>query len=203
MVCLWAQEILGYYFTIVHIINKMMVYVDDLTWRFWHLISHHISISELLRSCERAKHPCAYATTKFSNLSNAKITETDNPFSKPPPLLTSYALQLFYQNRTTNSATSYSLDPSSSPSTTTLPIYIRPYPNLCKILPLHDAVIPNTAMTALQIHQSLEIQCLCINDVVCFYTNWGRLHGNGPVSWSLQNLFTSPTPSSIFNILHP
>ena len=31
----------------------------------------------------------------------------------------------------------------------------------------------------------------------------GRFHENGPISWSLQNLFTYPTLSSLFNILHP
>ena len=58
-------------------------------------------------------------------------------------------------------------------------------------------------MAALKIHQSLKIICLCINDVIGSYTNWGILHGNGPISWSLQNLFTYPNISSLFNILHP
>ena len=58
-------------------------------------------------------------------------------------------------------------------------------------------------MAALQIRQSLEILYLCINDVVGSYTKWGCLHGNGPISWSFQNLFTHPTLSSLFNILHP
>ena len=58
-------------------------------------------------------------------------------------------------------------------------------------------------MVALQIPQLFEIRCLCINDVVCSYSNWGRLHGNRPISWSLQTLFTYPTLSSLFNILHP
>ena len=34
MVCRWAQEILGYHFTIVHLSNNIMVDVDALTWRF-------------------------------------------------------------------------------------------------------------------------------------------------------------------------
>ena len=63
MVCQWAQELLGYHFTIVHRINKMMVNVDDLTWRFGHLISHHISIAPLLNYRDRAKRPRAYTAT--------------------------------------------------------------------------------------------------------------------------------------------
>ena len=35
------------------------------------------------------------------------------------------------------------------------------------------------------------------------YTNWGRLHASRPISWSLKNLFTSPTLRSLFHILYP
>ena len=80
---------------------------------------------------------------------------------------------------------------------------MRPSPNLCAISPLHDSVTPNTAVAALHIPQSLEIWCLWINDIVGYQTKWWGLHGNGPILWSLQTLFTSPALSSIFNILHP
>ena len=84
-----------------------------------------------------------------------------------------------------------------------LPIQRRPSPTLCAILPLHDYVTLNTVVAALHIPQYLKIICLCINDVVGSYTNWWRLHGNGPISWSLKNLFTSPTLISLLNILYP
>ena len=58
-------------------------------------------------------------------------------------------------------------------------------------------------METLLIPQSLEIQYLCINDAVGYYTNWGRLNGNGRILWSLQDSFTSPTLISLFNIINP
>ena len=131
------------------------------------------------------------------------MTETDKPSINPPLLLTSYILHQFSQHSTTHSATASSLDPSSSHSITTLYIDNFPSLNLCAISPLHDSFIPDTVMAALQISQSLEIRCPCINGVVGSHTNCGRLHRNGPISWSLQNLFTYPTLSSLFNILHP
>ena len=42
-----------------------------------------------------------------------------------------------------------------------------------------------------------------MNGIIGYYTNWGRLHGIGPISLSIQNLFTSPTLNSFLNILHP
>ena len=187
MVCRWVQEILRYHLTIVHISNTMMVYVDALTWRFVHLISYNITIASLLRYQDRSKRPCAYADTKLSNHGNAKITETDNPPSNPPPFLTSDILHRFSKDSTTHSATASSLETSSSPSIKILPIHINPSSNLCTISPLYNSITPDTTMAALQIHWSLKILCLCINAIVGSYTNWGRLHGNRPISWSLQN----------------
>ena len=157
MVCHWAQELLGYHFTIVHRSKNMMIYVDAITQSFGHLISHHVAIAALLVSHDRSKSPCAYTNTEFSNLGNIKVTETDNPSSDPPPFLTSDVLHRFSQDITTNSATAYSLDPSSSPSIKTLPIQVRPSPNLCAFSTLHYSVTPNTAMATLQTHQLLKI----------------------------------------------
>ena len=203
MVCCCSQEILGYHFTIVHRSKNIMVDVDSLTRSFGHLVSHHIVIAALLSYRDRSMCPCAYEVTKFSNLGNVNITETDNPSSNPPPFLTSDVIRRFSQDRTTHSSAASSLDPASLPFITTLTIHMSPSPNLSTILLLHNSVTPNAAMNAFQISQSLEIRCLCINDVVGSYTNWGRLHGNRTISWSLQNLFIYPTFSSLFNILHP
>ena len=84
MVCCWEQELLGYHLTIVQKINNMMVEIDNLTRRFGHFISHHISIAALLRSYEMTNHPCAYAATKLSELGNVKMIETDNPSRDHP-----------------------------------------------------------------------------------------------------------------------
>ena len=74
LVCRWVQELLVYHFTIVHRSKKMMLYVDALTRRFLHLISHYIDISALLSYRNRSKSPRAYDVTKFSNLDNVNIT---------------------------------------------------------------------------------------------------------------------------------
>ena len=202
MFCLCDQEILGYHFTIVHRINKMMVNVYALTRSFGHLISHHIAIASLLSSRDHAKSNRAYDTTKFSDLGNVKITKNDKPSRNPTPLLISDALNWLYKDGTTNSVIASSLEPYSLNFIKKLPIQRRPSPTICAILPLHDSVTLNTVVAALHIPQYLKIICLCINDVVGSYTNWWRLHGNGPISWSLKNLFTSPTLISLLNILY-
>ena len=102
MFCRWVQELLGYHFTIAHIRYKMIINVYVLTRRFGHLISHHIAISDLLSSHDRAKRPHAYAVIEFSDLGNVNITETGKPSSDPPPILTSYVLHRFSNYSTTH-----------------------------------------------------------------------------------------------------
>ena len=48
MVCRWAQELLGYQFTVVHRPNRMMVDVDSLTRRYGPLIAMHCMLSNIL-----------------------------------------------------------------------------------------------------------------------------------------------------------
>ena len=157
MVCRWLQELLGYPFTIIQRSNKMMVNLYALTRRFGHITSHHIAIFALLKSCDQSKRPRAYAPTKFRNLSNVNIRETDIHSRDSTSFLTSNVLHHFSQDMTTNSVTDSSLYPSLSTSIITLPIQMSPSPNLCTISPLHESVTPNTAMTTLNIPQCLEI----------------------------------------------
>ena len=132
-----------------------MVDLYALTWRFGHLISHNISIAALISSHNQAKCPCNYAATKFINLGNVKIKETDNSSRNPPPFLTSDFLHQFSQDSTTPSAIASSLDPST-PYIKTLHIQMLPSPNICTISPLCNSITPNTAMATFHIPQSLE-----------------------------------------------
>ena len=112
MVCWWEQGILGYHLAIVHISNKIMVNIDPITQCFRHIFIHYIDIAALISFQKRAKYPRTYATTKFSNLGNVKIIETDNSSRDPPPVLTSDVFHRFSQDSTTNSAKDPSLEPS-------------------------------------------------------------------------------------------
>ena len=83
--------------------------VDDITWRFEHIISHHITMYYLPKHRTRAKSPRAYNATKFRELGNIKITETENHSNNPPPFLTSNVFHRFYQDITNHSSTVSSL----------------------------------------------------------------------------------------------
>ena len=86
LVCLWAQELLGYQFTIIHRPNRMMADVDSLTRRYGSLIAMNCMVSSILYQRDTVTRPFAYVTKIFHNSSTAKLTPP--VFSKTPtPLL--------------------------------------------------------------------------------------------------------------------
>ena len=56
----WAQELLGYYFSIVHQSNKIMTDVDALNGRFRNLILQYCIITSILCSTGKQQRPKAY-----------------------------------------------------------------------------------------------------------------------------------------------
>ena len=60
MVSRWAQELLGYHFSILHRPARIMLDVDSLTRRFGILTSEYIKIATLLFYHDRTCRPAAY-----------------------------------------------------------------------------------------------------------------------------------------------
>ena len=86
MVCRWAQELLGYQFSIIHRSNKMMADVDELTRRFGKLISQHCMIASILYHTEKIKRPEAYDEAVFTKKEKVKV-RTDVQEDREKPIL--------------------------------------------------------------------------------------------------------------------
>ena len=65
MVCRWAQELLGYQFTVVYRSNCMMIDVDSLTRRYGPLIAMHCMVARILRQRDFTLKPLAYGSSIF------------------------------------------------------------------------------------------------------------------------------------------
>ena len=66
MVCRWAQEFLGYHFSIVHRSNNILADVDALTRRFGTLTDHHCLISSILHHTDKINISEAYYEAVFT-----------------------------------------------------------------------------------------------------------------------------------------
>ena len=86
MVCRWAQELLGYQFTVVHRPNHMMVDVDALTRRYGPLVAMHCMVSTILHHRDIQHNPLAYEHSTFLASKTPKLTpSTCTP--GPTPIL--------------------------------------------------------------------------------------------------------------------
>ena len=65
MVQIWAQELLGYYFTVIHQSENMMGDVNALTRRFREKLSVYLCVAKILRDKDELKHPYYYDDTVF------------------------------------------------------------------------------------------------------------------------------------------
>ena len=74
----WAQELLGYHFSILHRPARMMIDVNSLTRRFGSLTSEYIKISTLLSYHDRLCHPAAY-TGDLHSVPKAHKISVDDP----------------------------------------------------------------------------------------------------------------------------
>ena len=60
MICRWAQELVGYQFSMIHRNKLMMNDVDALTRRFGLLIATHCYIAGMLHRRDITQQPIAY-----------------------------------------------------------------------------------------------------------------------------------------------
>ena len=83
MVCRWAQELLGYQFTVVHRPNHIVVNIDALTRRYGPLIAMHCMVSTILHQRDIQHNPLAYAHSTFLASKTVKLTPST---SRPDPI---------------------------------------------------------------------------------------------------------------------
>ena len=86
MICRWAQELLGYNFTVVHRPNRMMVDVDALSRRYGSLITTHCVVSSILHQRDISHRPAAYDKAAFISSNSSKLPPPETPVAVTPIL---------------------------------------------------------------------------------------------------------------------
>jgi len=88
MINRWAQELLGYHFTVIHRPACMMRDVNGLTRQFGPLITRHIMIASILAARDHLNRPSAYDQAAFATNAKASMSEPLAPVEDNPcPIL--------------------------------------------------------------------------------------------------------------------
>ena len=79
VICRWAQELLGYNFTVLHRPARMMADVDALSRRFGKLIATHLSIAAIMKTRDITNRPFAYDASTFESFSRLRKKPSPQP----------------------------------------------------------------------------------------------------------------------------
>ena len=82
MVVRWAQELLGYYFSVIHRPARMMIDVDKLPYHVDNMSSQYAHISLLLSSVDCKTHPFS-CTSSIAGCVRASKIKPDNDGKDP------------------------------------------------------------------------------------------------------------------------
>ena len=200
MISRWAQELLGYHFTVIHRPARMMRDVDAITRRFGPMIARHMIIALILSARDKATRPDAYDANTFGSSVKASSFGTgpdDNATHDDPVLITKNIDHSFQQF---TAETPDKVEPQEALQLATSPIMMIHAAQIsCQQL---STASTDVRMRTLDIPDSMEINWLCINDITgaaLHYTN--AVAGKLPL-WTTHNVFTSPSSAVVFDLLH-
>ena len=194
MMCRWAQELLGYHFSILHRSARMMIDVDGLSRRFGAIIAQHLCVAALLYKYDVMKRPDAY---------NQDLSEVDGATSITPskassnidiPVLTTKTIAACRTSVITINDRALVVIPTTHPSSSQDTIHSVPI--LLHYIPDHTHSSTTldeeeTARPLLRIAQNSICTWVCIDDVLGSFLSWSKYSSSGSVEWNIINVFTS------------
>jgi len=99
MIKRWAQELLGYHFTVVHRLQRMMRDVDSLNRFYGNPVQTYITIARMFADDDKAKRPGAYDKSAFhSALDPTRIGKDAPAIEAAPRVLTKSVIDSYSSN---------------------------------------------------------------------------------------------------------
>ena len=197
MISRWAQELLGYHFTVIHRSARMMRDVDAITRRFGPMIARHMMIAAILSARDREKRPAAYEKEAFVSSKKASMPETGT-YEYDTPILINACVDSTVQQLTLRTPDQPS--PSTEVQLTTSPIMLVHAAQIgCDT---HSKENADVQMRTMDIPDSMEVNWLCINDITGASLHWTTTRADRIPIWTTQNVFTNEESASIFDLLH-
>ena len=192
MICRWAQELLGYHFSVVHRPSKMMQDVDALSRNHYSLVSQHLMIAAYLHHHDSDQRPLAYDKDNLETYTTSRKLK-DKPASKAVAVLTtSFLTKLATTTAVTNTGV---LTCPSCPMLDSVPILLTAAPPSSS-----DAMSDTMSNSDAAILTSTSIW-LCIDDIIGSSYSLFQSAQIYSTFWDIQNAFTNKDIYAIFHQL--
>ena len=194
MIGRWAQELLGYHFTVVHRSNRMMVDVDALSRRYGPLIATHCTIAGILYRRDKDQRPSAYDKATFSSSQSSKLKSQTMPLTVTPILSSTFL--------TSSYTSSEEGDPEKEnlASISTSPILFFSAADNINVPVAPVLYEPEARITTLA--KDLFSEWICIDDAIGSLYLWSQCIPPASAIWQFVLLFTNKDHQTLFDLLH-
>ena len=200
MIRRWAQELLGYQFSVIHRENKLMRDVDALSRRFGKSITSHILISSIFHYRDIINRPSAYKRKNFHSAGGRNPKFCPDTVSSVPILTDSFI-----------TSTSRSIPFSDIKATEPISGYIESVPVSLKSAPKlyedynevdGDKVSSRSAHCFTTLATRIHVW-LCFDDILGSFDLWQSDTSFSSQYWAFSYHFSSSTTAQLFTFLHP
>ena len=199
MIQRWAQELLGYHFSVIHRPARMMVDVDALSRRYGKPIATHIAVACIFRARDKHQRPSAYQDSRFHDRSNkpTKVTEDTTSADFPPwPILSHRGI---VSMTASDDTTHKHIEPTNaSIFLTTTPIKMIEPQHQQSLLTPKDKLAKSSTVA---IHE--QLRCLVIDDILGSFLLWATESAPPPLAWDVTPLFSHTDSSILFSSMFP
>ena len=200
MISRWAQELLGYHFTVIHRSARMMRDVDAFSRRFGPMIARHMMIATILSARDRMKRPEAYEASTFKTSKKASVFGPTNiDANQDNPVLVNNYIDTTLQHFMTDQKEDYPASEEMTHLATSPIMLVHAAQISCQGL-VHETT--DIRMRTLDIPDSLELNWLCINDITGASLHYTSAVADKIPVWTTHNVFTSAEAAKIFDLLH-
>ena len=197
MIKRWAQELLGYHFTVVHRVQRMMKDVDSLNRFYGNPVQTYITIAKIFSDNDKAKRPAAYNQSTFHSSNDPTKIGKDAQIPESEPLILTNKFIEAYSEASDISDTGS----SDNKTVQTSPILIM---SQMKENDYHDdPTTPPAESPMFAAIQHLSINRIVINDTTGSTLHWSRNVAMPPITWNHQIVFLEREHSNLFKELFP
>ena len=194
MIGRWAQELLGYHFTVVHRSNRMMVDVDALSRRYGPLIATHCSIAGVLHVRDIERRPEAYDKNCFLSSQSSKLSVTNTILTTTPILSSIFIMS------TPSVTKNNTISSTPIPIISTSPILFF---NTSKDSHSSIEVASNTTeMRIKAIAKEIFSEWICIDDIIGSSLLWSQNVAPASAIWNFTFFFTQDDNQFLFQQVH-
>ena len=195
MIKRWAQELLGYHFSVVHRLQRMMRDVDSLNRFYGNPVETYDTIAQAFADDDKERRPAAYETSVFRTADDpTKIGKDAHLPEQEPRIFTNKFIE------------SYKCKDRSLP--TSIPLTIQTSPifvtsEMREVPQMAHEVNPPAESPMFTAIQHLSINRLVIDDTTGSTLHWIKNEARPPVYWHIHSIFLEQNNSKLVNVLFP